>query len=260
MGIIKKPVLVEFNGLPGSGKTTVANLLYSRFEAAGYNVDQRENTYLINRFGSLGRKWRMLKSGGIVLPWRLFNFYLSIEPVTLERLHQIKRIYAWTSSYTRLYRDGGRGWDVVLVSEGFVQAVVSAVFIDDFGKKKELQDLLNYFLCQDFNIVIVDCVIDEGVAAERILNRKGIKGRFDNMSVTHLEGNLAIHNRNLEIVRKNLRYMGCPETVRIDMDKPPEENCELIYRVVESRIRRGVVEIPRKGGGQRVKTAKEGLP
>lgn len=259
MGIIKKPVLVEFNGLPGSGKTTVANLLFNRFEAAGYNVEQRENTYLINRLGSIGRKWRMLKSGGVILPWRLFNFYLSIEPLRLDRLHQIKRIYAWTSSYVRLYREGGRGWDVVIVSEGFIQAVVSAVFLDTFGKKKELQDLLGYFLDKNFNLVIVDCVIDESKASERILCRQGTKGRFDQMSVTHLEGNLERHNRNLEIVRRNLRYMGCPETMKIDMEKSAEENCELVFEVVESKLRRGVAEIPRRGGRQDVKTAKEGL-
>lgn len=259
MGIIAKPVLVEFNGLPGSGKTTVANLLFNKLEASGYNVDQRENTYLINRMGSLGRKWRMLKSGGVILPWRLFNFYLSIEPLRLDRLHQIKRIYAWTSSYVRLYGEGGRGWDVVIVSEGFVQAVVSAVFLDVFGKKKELQDLLSYFLAKNFNIVIVDCVIDENEASERILARKGTKGRFDQMAVTHLEGNLARHNRNLEIVRRNLRYMGCPETVKIDMGKTAEENCELVYQFVERMLRRGMVEIPRRGGRQHVKAAKEGL-
>lgn len=259
MGIIKKPVLVEFNGLPGSGKTTVANLLFNKLEAAGYNVDQRENTYLINRLGSLGRKWRMLKSGGVILPWRLFAFYLSIEPLRLDRLHQIKRIYAWTSSYVRLYGEGGRGWDVVIVSEGFVQAVVSAVFLDKFGKKRDLQDLLSYFLEKNFNIVIVDCVIDESVASERILSRQGTKGRFDQMAVTNLEGNLQRHNRNLEIVRRNLRYMGCPETVKIDMHRSAEENCELVFHIVERKFRRGVEEIPRKGGRLHVKAAKEGL-
>lgn len=259
MGIIKKPVLVEFNGLPGSGKTTVANLLYNKLDAAGYNVDQRENTYLINRLGNLGRKWKILNSGGFILPWRLFNFFLSIEPVRLDRLRQIKRIYAWTSSYVRLYREGGRGWDVVIVSEGFVQAVVSAVFIDTFGKKKELQDLLRYFLDKNFNIIIIDCMIDEHEAKERILSRQRAKGRFDQMSVTHLERNLEIHNRNLETVRRNLRYMGCPETVKIDMQDTPEENCDLVYQVVEKKIRRGVGEMPRRGGTQRVKAVEKGI-
>lgn len=259
MGIINKPVLVEFNGLPGSGKTTVANLLYNKLEAAGYRVDERENTYLLNRLGSLGRHWRMLKSGGIILPWRLFNFYLSIEPLRLERLRQVRRIYAWAASYIRLYNDGGRGWDAVIVSEGFIQAVVSAVFLDNFAKKKELQDLLGYFLSRNFNLVIVDCFIDESVASERILSRQGKTGRFDRMAVTHIEGNLIRHARNLEIVRRNLRYVGCPETVKIDMGRPAQENCALVFEVVEKKIRRGVEEMPRRGGGQRVKAAKEGL-
>lgn len=259
MGNIKKPVLVEFNGLPGSGKTTVANLLYSRFETAGYNVDERENTYLINRLGSFSRYWKMLKSGGILLPWRLFSYYLSIEPLKLDRLRQVKRIYDWTASYVRLFEQGGRGWDVVIVSEGFVQAVVSAVFLDDFGKKKELQHMLGYFLNRNFNIVIVDCIIDESVATKRIMSRLGKTGRFDRMAVTHIEGNLIRHNKNLEIVRRNLRYMGCPETVRIDMEKSPEENCELVYQVVERKVRRSVEEIPEKGRGLHEKTAKEGL-
>lgn len=257
MGVINKPVLVEFNGLPGSGNTTVTNLLCNKPDAAGYNVDHRENTYLINRGESLGLGWRVLKSGEVILPWKLLKFYLSIEPFRFDRTHQIKWIYDWIPSSQALWgrwKGMGRNHRVRGVRPvGSVHGVPRHL-----PKEEGALGSLEVFL-EKINFIIVECSIDESMASDWILSRQGKTERFDRMAVTHLEGNLARHNRNLEIVRKNLRYMGCPETVKIDMGQSAEKNCEQVFQIVEREIRRSVEEISQKGGKQYFKDDNEGL-
>lgn len=74
------------------------------------------------------------------------------------------------------------------MSEGFIQSIASTVFLDDFRKEKELRELLTGFFNKNFNLVIIDCDIDESEASDWILSKME-KTQFSLLTITNLEGN-----------------------------------------------------------------------
>src|SRR5690625_4386749 len=110
----KKPIIIELNGLPGCGKTTLTRSLYKKLRDLDYKVGMFEEVIVRINFkeGKRRKYLKLLSFHNIKFTIELIHLYLSIKPFKIKRLRFIKNI----SSFYIIYQEvlNSNDYDVIL--------------------------------------------------------------------------------------------------------------------------------------------------
>ena len=131
-------MIIEFNGLPGTGKTTVANELNKLFQA---------NNICCNIYGRIPAVTKKeLISCFIKGGWKIyFNalFFAKIEGASPDRTR--KKIAMLVLAYYLLFckHEKSKNEEVLICDQGIFQALISIAHINDVKNTKSAQKVIN---------------------------------------------------------------------------------------------------------------------
>jgi nucleoside-triphosphatase THEP1 len=222
----ERTLIVELNGLPGSGKTTVIDLLFERLQKTGICVAKRKGIYQPQK-SKFRRLFRLIQYGGIRLPLFLSIFFLSIKPFRTSRYKYFNKLIYYYLMYMQCIEEGK--YDIILVDEGIIQYINATIHPDSLKNTAIIKKIINTLNDEGMNYFVVDCLSDEVISCERILERKRNTSRFDKMKDNILKQHLKTFNLNFLFIRPILNDCQWINRVKLDMSQTPEQNCNLLF-------------------------------
>lgn len=166
-------MIIEFNGLPGTGKTTVAQALKSHLDGQ-YNVWLKYT----KEESRLKRYISYLFDGSIRL--FLLGYRYSKYSGKCYKRSKLKYI-GLLIAYYRAYRDflNKHNGEVWIVDQGILQALVSIHHDDSIVDSRYLKSIFSFLSQKKIDITIVNCRCDVDISLQRIKSRKTSGGRLD---------------------------------------------------------------------------------
>ena len=167
----QNPLVVEFVGLPGSGKTTVSHLVTSKLKAKGIKIVSREEILrewhqkkalqkLLKLLSSNSNQWNILRKS--------LAFAAQVKPINLQSFLRAGKVFVNVKRNDDVVRAGN--CQIILLEQGLLQTVWSVVItgsIPQLGYPKRAMTAL----FDNRSIAIVNCKIDLNTAVFRIKNR-----------------------------------------------------------------------------------------
>lgn len=218
---MESPLIIEFYGLPGSGKTTIVNALQSRLEGMGLTTVTK---YFRNIFH---RKPQTL----LMAPryWKLIKASLSFSDL-LSKHSYIQRILLMLK-FVRMYRhfESDKPADCLLVDQGIIQGIVSIAHNEKLTRSDKLENLIGLMHMDTMPLIFVNCNVSNETANERILSRPSNGCRVENMTCEERNRTLLIQSNNFYLIREiiNQRYSSVC-VVEVNNEGPVENAVDLI--------------------------------
>lgn len=224
----QKPIIVEFNGLPGTGKSTISEELEKLAEIKGLKVYRSFD----NPGSSLLSPLLKIRNYAI-LPSLLFLG--KKEDMSRDRLGQILRCLRYIDDYinfTKLSNNSA----ILLLDEGIIQALVSIAYLESFkGKEEKLKLFFSKLMKYNVQWYSVNCISEPSISFERVIQRGAQQGRMDQLKKAELINALKFQVESFEIVRNEANKAGVlVSSIEIDTQKTPIENSDIIMKWIDN--------------------------
>lgn len=226
---MNKPIIVEFNGLPGMGKTTVASSLIEELKQQGYKTIKN---YRHGVFYTLHHPFPELYSPSL---YKLVKSYAhSIPPQGQKRTH-----VHWTNFYAQKYDSiiKHNVADFAIIDEGIVQFLVAMAFQDKMPISDKADAIVEKLKALGICFVRVDCVNHIEESANRIMSRPSRGVVFESMQRDELLRTLKAEASNFEYLRSVFSKIYEDQLViTIDTQLDPHENAVGIMRTLVKQL------------------------
>lgn len=219
----KQTVLVDINGLPGCGKTTLVEKVVARLEEANLSVYTIEDVYFHGEKTRVSKYVTILRALGSpgsrranLLAYQLFSCF----PFSFSRLAYTLRLIKFHYQLRKVYKS--KDCDIIILEEGITQYTASIPHVDRLHDKKVLRSLLLSMLSAFQYVVVVNCLSDVETSLNRISTRGFKNGRFDHMNERERFEGLKIHYEFFEIMRDVLGDVRTLDLPMIDKSQSAE--------------------------------------
>ena len=221
-------IYYELYGLPGAGKSTLANIIIYELRAKGYKVGawddvyyrcpnvifkqslKREMLFHINEYKLFFWCWKAYKN--CKNPNRAFYYKLLILT------HQLLMV-AEESNY-----------DIVILEEGAIQYISSLRYLEDFSDDKDYKRISRY-LNKRLIIYPVFCNIDIAECMSRVRNRGYGSKRFSySVGCEKFKQAMIYKEKNLRRISSTFL-----PPIEINMKAPVADNARLLVTEILSR-------------------------
>lgn len=244
VSVTERSLVVEFVGLPGSGKTTAARHGIQELVARGYVCGSRG---LIGRgessraahYGRVGRFY-LQHVGELGSAARLG---LSGSPFSAARVRHALKLSVW--SY-RLQAARARGYDVTILDQGPVQQACSTMLHGRVGNERAVSAALRgVLLGAGVRFAFVYFDIDVDLAICRIADRPDDKRSFGRLKGEGAKPGLAAYQRHLDSFLDFAEAATGAARRRVDGGRPAGEVCAEVVEFIETVLRsRAVGALP----------------
>ena len=225
----KTTIIVEFNGLAGLGKTTVANALKDELRNDGYNVI---GCYRRNIFQSLRPVLSIPYSFSL---YRMVKRYAdTITPYRKNRTYE-----HWTNHFVRMYKsiEKHSNADFAIIDEAIIQFLVAMGLNDYLPQSALLDNLVNKIKSMGVTFIRVDCINRVEEAYERIKSRPPKGMYYESWSHKELLNQLQVEAHNFDCIRKVFsKVYSDQKVITIDTLDSPEENAKKIKEIITKNI------------------------
>ena len=190
---MKKTVIVEFNGLSGLGKTTVANILRDDLIIDGYKAI---GWYRHSKLHSIHPLCAIPYSFSLYS--KVKRYANSIVPFRKERTHM-----HYTNHFVRMYKSIEKysDADFAICDEGIIQFLVAMGCKDHFPQTPLLDAIVEKLKSMGVSFVRVDCENHVQSSVERINSRPPRGIFFEGWSKEDLVSLLQVEADNFECLR-----------------------------------------------------------
>ncbi|QRN85500.1 AAA family ATPase [Clostridia bacterium] len=231
MGLNQTAILVEFNGLPGCGKTTIANELLEELRSLGYAVATHKE--LLHHRVKV-KKLDLFKSLLDARNRKFFNASLllcfSTRPFKLGRIQYARNAYVYY--YTvHICRKERKEYDFIICDQGLLQVILSIIHMDKINKPKTVQKMLEDAFAGLGTVILVNCKVKIDTAKERIRLRKLKCGRLDYITEDEkLVSALTRQECCLETIRNMASNLVEGNVLELDMHHVVDKNLQTILK------------------------------
>jgi len=228
-----KPIIIEFNGITGCGKTTTANLLVEKLTSLGYEVGTFENLENSNKIiKNINFLFDMIRIKNLKIASSLIKLCVSVRPFKIKRFDHIGMAY----NYYYLFRSVAKkytNYDYIIIDQGLIQEILSIFHTQKIMDQSRMDNLLELIFNNLGYFLVVNCNLEPSLAKRRIKERNSKKSRLDLVkNDEELLYKLRIQQNNLEVLREVIEKNSSEKAVEIDMDKSPSENIEKIIEEI----------------------------
>ena len=224
---IEEPLIIEFNGLPGSGKSSIAQRVVMELEAEGIRclrLYNRTKLYRHHRF-SLLRPYCL----------KLYHVLTQYSGLLCPQSRKYAKLSA--AYYLRMYVDflKDKPASVLVVDQGILQAFLSLGYTDVMPDSVFLREAYEIIKRVSHNMMVVNCSCPEDETMARIRGRKPNGARVHTMDEKELQDTLHTQTRNLDLLRtlsKSILNSGL--FVELNTLDTIENNVGVIYHQVKN--------------------------
>lgn len=224
-----KSIIVEFNDLPGLGKTTVAASLIEELKQQGYKIIKN---YRRNVFYTLHHPFPELYSPSL---YRFVKAYADmIHPKVKKRTH-----VHWTNFYAQKYESilKHNVADFVIIDEGIIQFLVAMAFQDKLPISDKADAIVEKLEALGICFVRVDCVNHIEESANRIMSRPSRGLVFESMQRDELLRTLETEASDFEYLRSVFSKIYENQLViTIDTQLDPRQNAVIIKETLVKQL------------------------
>ena len=196
------PFFIEFNGLPGSGKTTICKELCELLTSDGYSVffitDYLQEV-LESHFARSKLFLSEIKYGVFKITYYYIRIYLSIPD---RNIYDLKYCFFSLLNYLgcrKCQREINKSF--IVSDEGIIQYLFSVFFDRNIRDFKFVNKILIMFNREFPNLVLIDIDVSYEEARKRIRGRKNGKSRLDSLHSSDQGRILKIQMDNLNKIR-----------------------------------------------------------
>lgn len=220
--LLKKTVIIEFNGLPATGKSTIAKELDSILHDRQISCAR---SYVKHKWQTNG--YTVFLSLKLVKLHLLLNrFAKSITPRRRRTTHIMGEMY-----HFRSYCDFLRCKEppkVLVVDQGLIQSIVSIAHLDKIEDLESLKRVLNNYRKKGIEFICINCVANPQLSCERIQNRPDNTARMHNISEKQLLSAMKMQATNMILVRKAFAEELPIDVMEVDTTLNPITNACII--------------------------------
>ncbi len=216
-----KTIVIEFNGLPGAGKSTTTYEMKKRLRERG--IKEFPPQKVIAQHVSYKE---ILLSKDIRKVYLVFLKMLwLIRPFSKERWRFMESTFRYWYGVRKLEMESNGQTGVCILDQGVIQGFISIAYQGRILDEKKYCKYIRQ-LMEDFQYVVsINCIVDVGTAKQRLKSRKLSGGRlYQIKSDKELEKTLLHQKKLFEKVRK----ISIKNSLDIDMKEKAEYNAEKI--------------------------------
>ncbi|HEY5903524.1 MAG TPA: hypothetical protein VIU39_13295 [Anaerolineales bacterium] len=236
----QRPLLIEFMGLPGAGKTTLAQFVLEELTAAGYRcfalnrLDEPEP--IEKRKGGLTSKLRT--AGGVLvstLRYRLIagSAWAYTRQIRPFNLNSFRRYFVLLTRLDLLRRLMRGPYDILLLDQGLLQSIWSLSATGEPPRDDCQLETLLQAIHAELSPLIVGVHVGADLAVERVTTRPTRRSRFDTIPASQASSLL---RRQKDVISRILSLSaGLQEASCLDVNgsRPPDQNVRLIVPFIQ---------------------------
>lgn len=213
------PVIIDFYGLPGCGKTTLCKTLINQYPDKVIDVDAVWVSYWTQNW------FKRISEIPIFVVFKLFFLFLRSPKLSKEERNIYRGFFVHIISYSHFKR---MNYKVLLSDNGLIQDLVSLFYKKEsiFSKKhaRTFSSLIKGYT----NLNQVFCDIPVALSLERIRTRNRNKGRLDLIRDNkNLENALTVQSEFFQKMNVMLKSIGI-DFYKIDMNSGAENVVEQV--------------------------------
>ena len=218
-------MIIEFNGLPGTGKTTIAKALGEKVKDLGIRVfyeypiqETRLQRYISVIFDGSLRLFAM----GVGFAQR------AVMPKNEERWRYVSLLVKYYRMYRRFLKEQPDA--VLIIDQGLLQAVASIVHMDEITDSVILNRIFSW-LKKRVAFFAVDCTNDPDLSRSRIRQRNSEDKRmlrWDNYDDETIMKGLGKQKQSITLIRACAHDLLVRGHVEADTEQSPGSNAERI--------------------------------
>lgn len=219
-------MIIEFFGLPGSGKTALCKYLLELKEDSVIFIDQKNNKFFSHQWLLF---FHILNPISLINILQYVYIVIKINGFSGAQRKIIKNsLYRYFVTREFLYCNNDK--DIfILFEQNIFQMILSVLHLKDGINDKYIKKILNIFLPYTKNYIAVFSELDIKTTAIRINERTTNTSRFDLYNDEDLIANLYKLNQNIELIKKVI-YENDFKIIKLDMHKSIEENAAAMCR------------------------------
>lgn len=214
-------VILEFNGLPATGKSTIAKELLNSLNDCGIKCCssyRRHSRYIkLEKLCSIGC-WKVYLTS--------LCFTLSLKPRCEEQYGPKKFV-----QYYKTYKDFLSNNDntILIKDQGFFQNIISAIHLRTMGNTRCLLKLIRSFSSIGMFFIRIDCDADIDTVYSRLTSRTNGKSRFDKITDGSAKQKMTYQKEHFSIVRSLFSQVYSKDSViQIDTSNTVDYNVNVI--------------------------------
>lgn len=224
--------IIEFNGLAGCGKTTLARALKEELTKSGFRVVLFGEAYHIF-------KEHLVQNIIKCFRWRLFFQYIMLFSIIGRKKENTVHIYWVALTISIVYRWCliDKKFDYILCDHGLIQNYVSLLGFEAIEDHDRFHRCLTSILKAESNVYLVNCNVPIELSCQRIRIRKKTIGRLDVIrDDLILEKLLRRTESHFFVIRHIVRTVPKEWTmIDLETDKPTSENVQKIFNLLVKR-------------------------
>lgn len=203
------PLIIEFYGLPGSGKTTIVNALQRRLEGMGLT------TVIMYYRNILHRKPQTLLAAPSY--WKIIKTASSCAKM-LSKHRYMERILLMVR-FVRMYRHFSMDTpaDCLLIDQGIFQGLLSIAHDEVMPRTETLHNLIKLLHLDELRLFLVKCDVSVDTANERIISRQSNGCRVEAMTEAERRNTLIVQTSNITNIR-TLINEECPSLCMVEIN------------------------------------------
>jgi thymidylate kinase len=249
-----RPIVIEFVGMMGSGKSTITSLVIEELHRRGHKCpSQKQIVSWMNKSGfnnspqspGILEKLKYYSTASYlfaalqfpVVAFKSYRYALSVQPQNLESWQVSRYPMNWMEILKKNTRN--TPYDVIVFEEATLQYVNCVpLYAKQFSRRAQ-KDLISRLIAKE-NHVVVFTKIDADMALKRI-KRRAAECHSKNMLAWEFEKETedyqrqkAIHAINIyESTLTHLKTLIPHSLIELDSLKNPEENATLVVEFIE---------------------------
>lgn len=188
-----KTIIVEFNGLTGLGKTTVAKALIDELTKQGSRVIDKSYRYCY--FHSMHHPFPELFSPHLY--WLVESFARSLTPQK-KRSH-VNKISYYAQKYKSIIKHSHA--DFAIIDEAIIQFFAAIAFNDIIPVSEKVDVIIKKLKKLNIDFIRVDCVPNVIEAEKRIMSRPSKKLKVERMPKDDRLHKLETEAANIDYLR-----------------------------------------------------------
>lgn len=234
-------IFLEFNGIPGSGKTTLANRLIAEMRDEPYSVESYHQIIkkpTRKNIKNLLLYLFKLKPSSYKIGYYAWMHLITNKKLSHENWLRVISIVVLFDLYQKKSLDNHG--EVILVDQGIMQQIISMLYESELIVDKYVKKIIGFTKKKNLGIVIINVDLNITDSYNRLSHRQGNISRIQKLNKETAIDTLAVQQKNFTKIRKIIADY---EFQRIDVDSQAciDDNLMLLKKYIVNNKNRSAM-------------------